>query len=213
MLRKALLASAMSAMIAPSIASAALVINGGVAGQIGDFGLAGNLNNDVVIDVYGSGTILNGFFDADISVDQDTALTFEFVGKEAGYTNIFSASNTAGTSTGSISNNDAVGTSFDLHGILAGILNFDFLVSNTGDGVANGANNDAVTKYLPDFWVGWDPDNAGSLLVAFDDGGANPDDDNHDDMVIRISQVPEPGTLGLIGLGLVGLGAVRRKNA
>jgi len=209
MLRKALLACAVSAMIVPAVANAGFVINGGTAGQIGDFGAPGHdskIDNDVVISEFGVGTVLDGFFGANISIDQDTSLNFEFIGKEAGYTTTFSF---AGNS---FTNNDAKGTSFNVMNLLASaVLDFRFDVTESGAFVVNGSNNDSITGGFADFWVMQELD--GSLLIAFDDGGANPDDDNHDDMVIRISQVPEPGTLGLIGLGLVAAGAARRKTA
>lgn len=54
------------------------------------------------------------------------------------------------------------------------------------------------------------------LYIGFDDQiGPGADDDNHDDWVGRLTvngQVPEPGVLGLLGLGLVGLGAARLRR-
>ena len=62
------------------------------------------------------------------------------------------------------------------------------------------------------------PGSGTTLWVALDDGGAGPDD-NHDDMVVRLSilgpgtfQVPDGGaTLTLLGCALMGLGALRRR--
>jgi hypothetical protein len=50
------------------------------------------------------------------------------------------------------------------------------------------------------------------LLFIDDDHVTGPNKD-HNDMIVGVSAVPEPGTLILLGLGLAGAGIIRRRNS
>jgi hypothetical protein len=153
-----------------------------------------------------------GFDGGEVLLNTKSGVIFTFVGKEAGFNNLFRMDGNVIFSNNGSSAGDSVSAQF-----LAGILPFAFL-KNGGAATVNGNNPDAATD---SFWVS----NAASLnstfaltslglsvgadalLLGYNEGG----DDNHDDMVIHIQAVPEPGPLALLALGLIAIGVRIRR--
>jgi PEP-CTERM motif len=209
------IAVAAGLMAAASAAQAGFVPVDTVSPNANTIGIVSN--NDFRTTLAGIG-ITTYTLGASLAVDQAGSVTYYYYGKEAGYQNIFTAgsksydSGFSPTSQSFFTAPKTIGTV----DVLAGLLNFGFC-SNSAPGVLVGCVTNAQNDAL----------NLGSLQsIAFnatdsvawlfwDDSGAGPDD-NHDDMLIKAvftpRSVPEPATLGLFGLGLLGLwtGARRR---
>lgn len=198
--------------------------------------IPGGQTNDILESIYGAGVFSrDGYYGSTIRLNAKTAVTFTYLGFEAGYDNEFLLDANGNGSFDLIFSNKTGGTA-DINGkartvvgdtytvvldpanFTEGIIPFMFKADVNGAKglVANGGNPDN-TGDGPNFFTSFDPNPAaisGSSLVLFlDDGGAGSDED-HDDMGIRIAVVPEPGTMAILGVGLVAFGWVgaRRKN-
>ena len=166
-------------------------------------------NNDFQGNLAGLGLTLFTTDGATITLTENSVLTFEFFGSESGFNDTIQAGAVNFTEMTNFTPWGAqlLGADSFLAGSLADLINFssaggaDATVGDDGFGIFLGAN--AVSGLSTNvFWLG------------YDDQITNVDD-NHDDMIIRVTvspAVPEPATWAMMLLGFGAAGFVLRRR-
>lgn len=206
-MKKLAVLAAAAAIALPAAAQAQVVITAGSASDVSPI-------NNFKTELAGLGLTkmsTNATLDLDAG---NWSIAFYLLGSESGYNDTFTApggvsytetSDLTGWTNTYIGSSNLIGWA---GGSLGPILNF---TSNLGGPASLGATGFGV--FLSAAQVGAETTNS-TFYFGYDDQITNPDDDNHDDLIIKavITPVPEPSTWGLMILGFGALGMAMRRS-
>ncbi|NGP53670.1 PEP-CTERM sorting domain-containing protein [Thioalkalivibrio sp. XN8] len=157
-----------------------------------------------------------------LEATKDGQVKFQYLYKEAGYTNSLVLTFNGQPTVFTTGSPPASGQWSSLFNVVAGALPFGICTdggNSIGDSMKCAYNDDPaslIEQYGDNGYrsIGFLEETPTSWVLFWDDSGATNDDD-YDDLVARIhfvAAVPEPGTLALLGLGLLGVGLMRRRG-
>ncbi|MFN3591077.1 MAG: PEPxxWA-CTERM sorting domain-containing protein [Thermaurantiacus sp.] len=198
-------AAAGLAFSAPAVAAQFVVGIGSVTAVPANNDFQGNLAGIGLVDYTDVGST--------VSLSKAATLKFEFIAREAGFNNVFKTTtihfqSVAPPTTVPWSADQLIG----VQSYGAGLIG-DWQFLRGTDMAAFGIGTEQFGIFLPAGFARGDTWSSRVLYLGFDDTGAGPDD-NHDDLIIRVSIVPEPATWAMLiaGFGLVGFSLRRRKT-